>query len=150
MVNLRVREQRIEIEVHTSAGADRVYALLRDGASWPVWSPIESFELERSGAGEPEGIGAIRIFRRGRTTGRDQITELVPGRRFGYRNVAGIPVRDYRGEIDLEPDEGGTGIRWCVTFLPRWPGTGWLLRLGLRRLIGQAAHGLAAHASRTA
>ena len=148
MVNRQLRRQTVEVEVHTRADAATVYALLRDGASWPIWSPIESFELERAGVDEPEGIGAIRIFRKGRVNGRDLIAELVPGRRFGYRHLSGLPVRDYRGEIDLEPDEDGTRIRWRTSFLPRWPGTGWLWRLGVRRLISQSARGLAAYAAR--
>ena len=148
MVNQWVRRQRVEIEVFTPADAAAVYALLRDGASWPTWSPIELFTLERAGMDEPEGIGAIRVFRKGRVNGRDLITELVPGRRFGYRHFSGIPVRDYRGEIDLEPDAGGTRIRWGISFVPRWAGTGWLLRAGLGRFISQCAEGLAAHAAR--
>ncbi|MGH4023145.1 MAG: SRPBCC family protein [Pseudonocardiaceae bacterium] len=148
MVNRWVRRQRIEIEVHTPADPVTVYALLRDGASWPSWSPIESFALERPGVDEPEGIGAIRVFRAGRVKGRDLIAELVPGRRFGYRHFSGLPVRDYRGEIDLEPDTGGTRICWRTSFLPRWPATGWLLRLGIHRFISQCAQGLAAHAAR--
>lgn len=148
MVNRWVRRQRVEIEVHTTADAATVYALLRDGASWPNWSPIESFKLERAGPDEPEGVGAIRLFRKGRVNGRDLIAELVPGHRFGYRHFSGLPVRDYRGEIDLEADAGGTRIRWRTSFLPRWPGTGWLWRLGIRRFISESARGLAAYAAR--
>ena len=40
--------QVIEKTATTSAGADIVYALLRDGDTWPEWSPIDSFELERA------------------------------------------------------------------------------------------------------
>lgn len=141
------RRQRVETEVHTSADAATVYALLRDGASWPVWSPIESFELERAGADGPEGVGAVRIFRKGRVTGRDEVAELVPDRRFGYRHLSGLPVRDYRGDVDLEADSGGTRIHWRVSFRPRRPGTGWLLRWGVHRLISRSARGLAAHAA---
>lgn len=145
MVDRWVRRQYVEIDVHTPASAATVYALLRDGATWPLWSSIESFELERAGADEPEGVGAIRIFRRARMTGRDQVAELVPDRRFGYRHLSGLPVRDYHATIDLDPDDGGTRIRWCVSFLPRLPGTGRLLRRGVRQFIDDCARGLAAH-----
>jgi hypothetical protein len=145
MVQSAKRRLHAQVEVHTPADAATVYALLRDGASWPIWSPIESFELERAGVGEPEGVGAIRIFRKGRVTGRDEVAELVPDRCFGYRHLSGLPVRDYRGDVDLEPAQGGTRIRWHISFLPCWPGTGWLLRRGVARLISQCARGLAAH-----
>ena len=78
---------------------------------------------------------------------RDQVAELVADRRFGYRHLAGLPVRDYRATIDLDPDDGGTRIRWQVSFLPRLPGTGRLLRRGVRQFIDGCARGLAAYAA---
>jgi hypothetical protein len=127
-----------------------VYALLRDGATWPTWSPIESFELERPGAGEPEGIGAVRRLRNDRVTGHDEIVELVPDRRFAYAHTSNLPVCDYRGEIDLEPTADGTAIRWVTSFEPKVPGTGGLIRRGLDRFIAQCAGGLAEHAAKLA
>ena len=95
--------RHIEVTAHSQAGPNAVFALLADGSSWPRWSPIEPFELERQGDPPPEGVGAIRVFRRGRTTGRDQIVEVVPNRRLGYVSRSGLPVRDYRAHVDLEP-----------------------------------------------
>jgi uncharacterized protein YndB with AHSA1/START domain len=140
--------QRIEQHATTTADPATVYALLRDGASWPAWSPIESFELERPGADEPEGIGAVRRLRNGRVTGHDEIVELVPDRRFAYSHTSNLPVRDYRGEIDLEATAGGTAIRWVTSFEPKLPGTGALLRRGLDRFIADCTTGLAEHAAR--
>jgi polyketide cyclase/dehydrase/lipid transport protein len=78
--------QRIEHRATTTAGPATVYALLRDGATWTEWAPIDAFELEREGAGEREGVGAVRLLRSGRVTGRDTIVELVEDRRFAYTN----------------------------------------------------------------
>ncbi|MFL6241439.1 MAG: SRPBCC family protein, partial [Acidimicrobiia bacterium] len=100
-------------------------------------------ELERAGDPPPEGVGAIRVFRRGKTTGRDQIVEIVPGRRFAYVSLSGLPVRDYRAHIDLEPDGAGTTIRWQASFAPKVVGTGWLLERGLRSFLGECAAGVA-------
>lgn len=117
--------QRIEQHAITTAEPATVYALLREGAGWPAWTPIESSELERRGADEPEGIGAVRRFRSGRVTGHDdEIVELVPNRRFAYAHTSNLPVRNYLGQIDLEPTAEGTAIRWVSTFDPKWPGTG--------------------------
>lgn len=142
-----MRRQHVDVLVHTPAAASTVYALLRDGPSWPVWSPIDSFELERPGTDEPEGVGAIRIFVNGRIRGRDEITELVTDRRYAYRHLSGFPSRDYVGEVDLEPADGGTTLRWRTSFLPKWPGTGSLCRWAITRFIRQVATGLAAHAA---
>ena len=142
-----MRRRHIEVTRHSSATPAALFALLVDGETWPRWSPIEAFDLERTGDPRPEGVGAIRVFRRGRTTGRDQIVEVVPDRRLGYRSLSGLPVRDYRAKVDLEPDGDGTTIRWEASFVPKLPGTGRLLERGLRRFLCECAAGLAAHAA---
>ena len=142
-----MRRRHIEVTQHSAAPPAAVFALLVDGETWPRWSPIEAFELERTGDPPPEGVGAIRVFRRGRTTGRDEIVEVVPDRRLSYRSLSGLPVRDYRAHVDLEPDGDGTTIRWEASFAPKLPGTGRLLERGLRRFICECAAGLAAHAA---
>jgi len=136
--------QTIDVTAHSQTDARALYALLADGASWPIWSPIGSFELERPGGSQPEGVGAVRIFRTGRFTSREQLVELVPGRRLSYVLLSGLPLRDYRADVDLTPDSTGTDIRWRSTFRPKIPGTGWLYRLVLTRFIQRCANGLAA------
>jgi hypothetical protein len=139
--------QRIEHRATTTADPATVYALLREGATWPEWAPIDSFELERPGADEPEGVGAIRLLRGGHVVGHDEIVELVPERRFVYAHTSNLPVRDYRGEVDLLPAGDGTEIRWVSSFAPKVPGTGWLLRRGLDGFVAKLANGLAEHAA---
>ena len=143
-----MRLRHIHVTAQTPAPPQVVYRLLTDGSSWPSWSPIESFELERPGEPPPEGVGAIRVFRRGRTTGRDQVLEVIPDRRLKYASLSGLPVRDYVGQVDLEraPD-GTTTIRWHSSFLPRVRGTGWIVERGIRQFLEQCAHGLADHTS---
>ena len=142
--------QHIEHHATTTADPATVYALLRDGASWPDWSPIDSVELERPGDTEPEGVGAVRVLRSGRVTGRDTIVELVPDRRLSYTHASSLPVRDYRGDIDLTPVAGGTEICWATSFEPKYPGTGGLLRRALDGFIGECTNGLAARATELA
>ena len=142
-----MRRRRIEVSATSVASPGAVYALLTDGSTWPRWSPIESFELERPGDGAPEGVGAIRVFRRGRTTGRDEVLELVPDRRLRYASLSGLPVRDYVGEVALEPVPGGTLIRWHSSFVPAVRGAGWLVELGIRRFLTGCVRGLAGYAA---
>jgi Polyketide cyclase / dehydrase and lipid transport len=139
--------QRIEHTAVTAADPATVYALLRDGSTWTAWAPIDSFALARPGAGEPEGVGAIRELRSGRVTGRDEIVELVADRRLSYAHTSSLPVRDYRGDVDLEPVAGGTRIRWAVAFDPKVPGTGRLVRRALDGFVAKLAEGLARHAA---
>ena len=141
---------RIEHTAVTPADAATVYALLRDGSTWPEWGPIDSFALARPGADEPEGVGAVRELRSGRITGRDEIVELVPDRRLSYAHTSSLPVRDYRGDIDLEGVPEGTRIRWVVAFDPKFPGTGPLVRRALDGFVAKLADGLASHAAEIA
>jgi Polyketide cyclase / dehydrase and lipid transport len=142
--------QRIEHHATTTADPATVYALLRDGAGWPTWSPIESCELERPGTPEPEGLGAVRLFRSGRVTGHDEIVELIPDRRFSYTHTSNLPIRNYRADVDLEPIAHGTAIRWVSTFDPKLPGTGLLMRRALDGFIAKLTDGLAEHATAVA
>ena len=139
--------QRIEHTATTTADPATVYALLREGATWPVWGPLDSFELDRPGEDEAEGLGAVRVFRSGRVTGRDTIAELVQDRRFSYTHVSNLPMKNYRADVDLEPAGDGTRIRWVSAFDPKLPGTGALLRRGLDGFVSKLANGLAEHAS---
>jgi len=141
-----VRRRHIDVTARSRATPDVVFGLLTDGTTWAAWSPIESFELEREGDPPPEGPGAIRVFRRGRTTGRDQIVDVAPDQRFGYVSLSGVRVRDYRAEVELQLSAEGTDIHWRASFLPKVPGTGRLLERGLRRFLSECATGLAAQA----
>ena len=142
-----MRRRHVNVTAQSRASVGEVFGLLANGASWPSWSPIESFELERPGNPVPEGSGAIRVFRRGRTTGRDEILEVIPNRRLSYASLSGLPVRNYRGEVDLEASDTGTVIRWHSSFVPELRGTGWILERGIRRFLEQCARGLAQYAA---
>lgn len=145
----------------STGSVETVYELLRAGATWPTWSGLGSFELERpspepdragvgaDGHGVDEGVGAIRVFRTGPMRSREQIVELVPGRRLSYVLLSGLPLRDYRADVDLSPTAEGTEIRWHSTFDAKVPGTGWFYRWFLGRFLRQTVDGLAAYAGRT-
>jgi hypothetical protein len=147
--------QRIETSARSTADPQTIYDLLVDGATWPTWSPLESFTVEKPSAGPPpgashgrgEGLGAVRVFRTGRTTSREEVVAAVPARRFSYALLSGLPLRDYRADIDLTPVDGGTLIHWRSGFTAKVPGTGWIYRWALGRFIQRCVDGLAAHAA---
>jgi hypothetical protein len=142
-----VRRYVIEKSARSSADPSSVYRLLRDGATWPNWAAITRFELEREGDGETEGVGAVRVFVNGRIRGRDEITGFAQDRQFRYNHLDGLPVRDYRGVVDLVPRDSGTDITWTVSFGPKYFGTGWVLQRMLGRFLQQNVEGLARHAA---
>lgn len=135
--------QEIKVSARSAASPEGVYGVLVDGSRWPGCSPLGSFELVSGTDGE---VGAIRLFVTGRVRSREEIVEAVPGRRLSYVLRAGLPLRDYRADIDLEPDGDGTVIRWHSGFEPVYPGTGPFFRLFLGWTIRRLVRGIAATA----
>ncbi|MGH4022252.1 MAG: SRPBCC family protein [Pseudonocardiaceae bacterium] len=142
-----MKQHVIDVEVTSSAQPEAVYALLRNGASWPEFSSLGSFELERPAPDGSEGVGAIRVFRTGRITSREEIVLVEEPHRFAYVLLSGLPIRDYRAEVELSPTSGGTVIHWHSTFRGTLPGVGWLVRRQLEGFLAELAQGLAARAA---
>jgi hypothetical protein len=140
--------QTISADAFSAASPAAVFELLRDPTTWSAWSTRE-VTADKPGHDDEYGIGSTRKQVRGRVTGFDEVVELVSDRRFGYVHLHGLPVRDYRAGVDLEPAAGGTKIHWQATFRPKTPGTGWLLRIGLRKFLQELTDNLASYAART-
>jgi uncharacterized protein YndB with AHSA1/START domain len=141
--------QRIAAETTAEAAPDAVWSLLSDRSTWPSWSPLGSHSGERTGRdGTPDGLGGIAQFVTGRHCVREEIVQREPARRLSYTLLSGLPLRDYRAVVELEPTGAGTRIRWSATFVPQRPGTGWLYRLVLTRIFRGMVTGLAAAARR--
>lgn len=132
----------------TAARPEDVYALLAAGETWPRWSPITSFRLERAGSDGGEGVGAIRAWKTGVLSTIEEIVAADAPRHFAYTIVRcrSVNVRDYRADVRLEPDGDGTTIVWSGSFRPLIPGTGGFWRLAIGRLYRRFATGLASYA----
>lgn len=120
-----------------------VFRYLADRTTWPTWSGHDRFELLQPGATERQGVGAIGLLYSGRNVMREEIVELQPDRRVSYALLEGMPLRDYRADVDLEPAGAGTAVRWHSRFEAPF-GTGWLYRLVLTLFITRALRGLSA------
>lgn len=138
--------QEIDIRKRTKAAPSALWRLINDSSSWPSWTPIESFKLEREGSAD--GIGEIRTFKTGRVQVREEIVECRFERRLSYVLLAGLAVRDYRADIDLSRTSDGTEIRWRTTFKAKLPGTGWLYHRVLTKATREFVDGLAGYATR--
>lgn len=129
-------------EAFSPAAPGPLYAKLCDASSWPQWSPIERAVIEQPAEGG-DIVGEVRRFETGRIRSREQIVEAVPDRRISYILLSGLPLLDYRADVELTPHGEGTAITWRSSFRPARPGTGWLYRLILRRFLQRMAEGLA-------
>ena len=133
----------IVVSAGSAATPHDVFALLVDGATWPLWGIWTAFGLEAPGVDSPQGPGAVRVFT-SRTAGRtvvarERVLELVPDRRLEYELLSGRPMRNYRARVELEPDGAGCTIRWRARFDGASFGTGGFYRLVLTRFLRDAA-----------
>ena len=138
--------QEVDERAHSGAPPERVFALLADARSWAVWGPFDSAEVK----GSP-GVGEERFFETGRIRNHERVVAFEPPRLFGYVSLAGLPIKDYRADVTLEPAaDGGTDIRWRSTFTGKYPGVGWLVARRLRQFVAETAEALAREAEKPA
>lgn len=111
-----------------------IFATLADGATWPSWTPISSFRLDREAPGGGEGVGAVRAFNSGLTGSLEETLRCDEPDVFEYRLLKSkmLHVRDYTSKVSLTEQDGGTLVTWTGSFRPLFPGSGWLWR----RIIG--------------
>jgi hypothetical protein len=139
-----------EVSAWSAAPPQAVYDLLRDGATWPRWSPIGSFKLEREGRAGGESLGAIRAFKTSLVTSREELVLLEPGQAFGYTSLSGMPIRSHRADVKLTERDGGTAITWREDFVVKWFASAWFTGRALRGFVQRCADGLAGHAASVA
>lgn len=134
----------VAVRASSPAAPSDVFALLKDGSTWPRWSMFKAFELERAGDTDPLGVGAIRVFVSASRRAREEVVEMVEGRQLSYVLRSGMPFRGYRADVILSPRlEGGTQILWRAHFEVCRPGTGWFWKLVMWRVLGMTARQLA-------
>jgi uncharacterized protein YndB with AHSA1/START domain len=140
----------VEIERTTTAAPEVVWRWLADAASWSTWTGLTDTRLERAGAPEPDGVGAIRRFARRGGSSLEEVVVFDPPRQLAYVLIRGLPIVNYRADVTLEPTGAGTRVRWHSEFDTKYPGTGAPMRLFLRAFLGDTATRLVARAERGA
>ena len=147
MTQLQVAAEAV---AHASPGA--VWALVGDATTYASWGPWEASGYRSPGTDSPHGVGAVQWLRSAkRTYGRratsvERILEVEEGRRLVYTVVSGIPVRNYRAEVNLTPTADGTRIHWAATWDPTVAGR--IVERTLRTLYPEIVAALAAAAER--
>jgi hypothetical protein len=139
------------VEARSLAPVEEVWPLLAEAARWREWSFLDHTGVERSGVPDPDGVGAVRRFTRWGAGSREEVVVVEPPRHLGYVILSGVPVRNYRADIDLSPDGAdgsGTRVSWSGSFDALIPGTGPILGSVLPRMIAGFASGVARYAER--
>jgi hypothetical protein len=141
-----------EINRTTSAPAATLFRLETDGARWSEWAKpiIAQSSWEQQGDPLPGGIGAVRKVGMWPMLMREKTIAYEKDRRHGYLQIGPpLPAKDYRAEMLLTPNSsGGTAIRWTGSFTEGPRGTGPVMLVFLRSVVGFLAARLVKAAER--
>lgn len=110
----------------------RVWEVLADHEGMAAWGPGMKVTLVRDGAPDRNGVGAQRRLQIGPGPAFvEEVTAFEPEQRLTYKAIAGIPLRNYVGDVQLRSVNGGTEIRYSVSADNRIPGAAAALAHGL-------------------
>ena len=140
--------ERFEVFARSSASPEAVWRLLADASSWKEWTKLTTAELEREGVPEPDGVGAIRRLGRAGRVSREEVLEFEAPTHLAYTILSGVPVKNYRADVHLTPDGGGTLIAWRASFEPTRAATGVAIRVFFTYFLRDVARRLAKCAAR--
>jgi hypothetical protein len=143
---------RFEINRTTSAPAAALFRLETDGANWSQWAKplIVQSSWEQQGYPAPAGVGAVRKVGMWPMLMWEKTIAYEQDRRHVYLQIGPpLPAREYRAEMLLTPNPtGGTDIRWTGSFTEGLRGTGPIMQILLRGVVGFLAGRLVRAAER--
>jgi uncharacterized protein YndB with AHSA1/START domain len=137
-----------EVTAWSPAPVERVWALLADATTWRRWAGplvLQSW-WEREGDPPPGGVGAIRRLGVRGASSREEIVGYDPPRHLAYTWLTRI-VRDYRADVVLEPERGGTRIVWRGGFTATAVAPAAVMQRFFRTTVGGFARRLARRAA---
>jgi len=126
-------------ERQIAAPPETVFDVLTDHRGYSKITPLRKSELEREGEPAPNGVGAVRVLSAVGPPLREEVVAYEPSTRFSYKLLAGLPVRDHLGTVELTPSEGGTKMVYAVRTTSTVPlvGAGVVaaVKFGVKQLI---------------
>jgi uncharacterized protein YndB with AHSA1/START domain len=133
-----------------AAPPETVFEVLTDHRGYAKITPLRKAELEREGEPAPNGVGAIRRLSAVGPPLREEVLAYEPGKRFSYKLLSGLPVRDHVGTVELTPNGAGTKVVYAVRTTPTLPLLGGAVIPILKISIGQLLGGVAKESERRA
>jgi uncharacterized protein YndB with AHSA1/START domain len=133
-----------------AAPPEIVFDVLTDHRRYTEITPLRKAELEREGEPPPNGVGAIRKLTAVGPPLREEVLAYEPGKRFSYKLLSGLPVRDHVGTVELTAEGGGTKVVYAVRTTPTVPLAGGAVVAVLKVGIGQLLGGVAKESERRA
>jgi uncharacterized protein YndB with AHSA1/START domain len=102
---------------------EQVWNVLADHEGMSGWAPGLTASLLRTGAGDRNGVGAVRSLALPgpAPTIVEEVVEFEREKRLAYRAQSGVPFRGYGGEVELRPAGAGTEISCTILAEERVP-----------------------------
>ena len=133
-----------------AAPPETVWEVVADLRGMSEFTRFRKVELEREGDPPPNGVGAIRVMHLVGPPVREEIIAFDPPRRFSYRLLSGLPVKDHVGTIELDPAGEGTRMSYVLETTPAVPLVGFAMVAVMRNMVESIAAGIAGEAEKRA
>ncbi len=127
-----------------------VFGVLTDHRRYSELTPLRKSELEREGADDPNGVGAIRKLTAVGPPMREEVIAYEAPSRFSYTVLSGLPVRDHVGTVELTADGGGTKMVYSLRTQPTLPVVGPVVIAAIKQAIKGLIGGVAKESERRA
>ncbi|GAC1387398.1 MAG: hypothetical protein NVSMB48_26710 [Marmoricola sp.] len=95
---------------------EEAWEVLADHVGMRSWGPGLKVTLTKTGDTDPNGVGAVRRISTPLPLPPivEEVTAFEPSRLLAYRAISGVPLRDYRGEVELTDHAGKTSISYTI------------------------------------
>ena len=133
-----------------AAPPEIVFEVLTDHRRYPEITALRKAELEREGEPAPNGLGAVRALTLAGPPMREEVIAYEAPRRFSYKVLSGLPVRDHVGTVELTPEGDGTRIAYAVHTTPTVPFAGAVVVAFMKQGIKSLLSGVAKESERRA
>ena len=133
-----------------AAPVEVVFDVLTDHGGYAKLTPLRSSTLEREGSPDPNGVGAIRVFRLAGPPIREEVTAFERPTLLAYKALSGVPARSHSGTVRLAADGNRTRLEWDVDSTPKLPLPDGLWVAAVRPVIGQLLRGVVKESERRA
>lgn len=126
-------------EREIAAPPEIVFDVLTDHRRYAEITRLRYSKLEREGEPAPNGVGAIRVVGVVGPPLREEVIAYERPTRFSYTLLAGLPLRDHVGTVELSPHGSGTRMVYAVRTTPTVPIVGGavvgFVKLGIKQLL---------------
>ena len=104
----------IKVERQLTSGIDKVFAQLSEHANYKQFKGVDDSSLLEQGKDTPNGIGALREIKAGKTVLHERIVEFQAPNRLAYiiEYSKPLPYQHELGQITLSENKQGTLAVW--------------------------------------